>query len=200
MVLANIFFIYMRCLVGMSTAVIRLTGGFPIFHYHVGGGIIGCGMAHGFAKCMGGHGHLLLKVYASKEWNTLEGEGLAEGKEEEEEFSLSNPRVVEARRKAINSPEMQDLLKTIGCIEEADIEKEAELWESKKVHPPQWPPQKRSPAFSVDGKSEESIFNSLVKNGATTPSEPPLPARESGQKKIDPVVSQPDPQDRPPPK
>ncbi len=159
--------------------MIRLTGGFHVLYHNR----VGCETYHGFAKCMGRRGHLL-KVYESKESNTLEGRGgggSAEG--EEEEFSLLDPRVAEARMKAIDSLEMKDLLKTIGCIEDADIEEGANAFESKEVHPPQWPPKKRTTAFSVDGRSDESIFNSLItESEEVTTTVPPLPTKKNGEK------------------
>ncbi len=194
----RLFLVYVCWLGVMSTTVIGLTGFFPVLHHHrVGGGAVGCGMTHGFAKCMGGYGHLL-KVYDSKESNTLEGEEGSVKGEEEEEFSLLDPRVVEARRTAIGSPQMKVLLKTIGCIDDADIEEEANTWKTKKVHPPQWPPKKRRPPFSVDGRSEESILRSLIMKSEDSTTEPPSPVGENGQTQTDPVLSQPNPQDPPP--
>ncbi len=153
--------------------MIRLTGGFHVLYHHR----VGCGTDHGFAKCMGRRGHLL-KVYESKESNTLEGGGGSAEGEEEEEFSLLDPRVAEARLMAIDSLEMKDLLKTIGCIEDADIEEGANIFKSKKVHPPQWPPKKRTTAFSVDGRSDESIFNSLItESEEVTTTVPPFPTK-----------------------
>ncbi len=176
-------------------ALIRLTGGFYILYHRR----VGCKTDHGFTKCMGRRIHVL-KINESKESNTLEG-GSAEG-EEEQEFSLLDPQVASARIEAINSPEMKDLLKTIGCIEDADIEEGATAFKSKEVHPPQWPPKKRTTAFSVDQRADENIFHGspITESDVTTTTIPPslLSKKNGGKSKTGPVLSQLNSQDDPP--